>query len=210
MAVQAVALPKANKRMPDRATRTPDPPKGDAPTAKAPPPPKTASDMALRKKKAEKKKGATNRSTDRADLLNKIRRQELLKDARAALGSKDRVETDKDGVEPDEAVIGPSGVGRVDPELALYQQRCRKRILQNLQTMPAVVAANPNFQILIAVKIDADGVFVGPPRITKSSNDPSLDRSAEIAVIRTGSCPSPPASYGFSQLTFELADNDLR
>ena len=29
MTVQAVALPKANKRMPDRPTRAPDPPKGD-------------------------------------------------------------------------------------------------------------------------------------------------------------------------------------
>jgi hypothetical protein len=97
MAVQAVALPKANKRMPERPTRTPDPPKGETVQSKVPPPPPTASDMALKKKKPAKTKGAPDRSTDRAKLLNRIKRQALLKDASAALGNKDRVQTDKTG-----------------------------------------------------------------------------------------------------------------
>ena len=63
MIVQAVALPKANTRMPDRPTRAPDPPKGDKVTAKAKPPPPTASDMALRKKKAAPKKAAAKSDT---------------------------------------------------------------------------------------------------------------------------------------------------
>ena len=75
MAVQAVALPKANRRMPDRPTRTPDPPKGETAQSKVPPPPPTASDMALEKKKPAKTKGAPDRSTDRAELLNRIKQE---------------------------------------------------------------------------------------------------------------------------------------
>ena len=210
MAVQAVALPKANKRMPDRATRTPDPPKGDAVTAKAPPPPKTASDMALQTKKAQEKKGAPDRSSDRADLLNKLKRESLLKDASAALGRTNRVQTDKDGVEPDQAVVGPVGAGRMDPELARYVVDCRNRILPNWNPLPAIIAANPDFSVVVSVEVGSDGAL-GKPTVIKSSSDPSFDRSAISAVVRTGSLPPPPPRYASSaakgvMITLSAAD----
>lgn len=212
MAVQAVALPKANKRMPDRATRTPDPPKGDSVAAKAPPPPKTASDMALRKQKAKKKQGAPNRSTDRAELLNKLKREALLKDASAALGRTDRVQTDKDGVEPDQAVIGPIGAGRMDPELARYVADCRSRILPNWNPLPAILAANPDFSVVVSVEVNASG-GLGTPTIIKGSSDPSFDRSAISAIVRTGSLPPPPPRYASSAakgVMITLSAADLR
>ena len=212
MAVQAVALPKANKRMPDRATRTPDPPKGDAVSATAPPPPKTASDMALRKKTAKKKKGAPDRSTDRAELLNKLKREALLKDASAALGRTNRVQTDKDGVDPDEAVVGPPGAGRMDPELARYVASCRRRILPNWNPLPAILAANPDYSVMVSVEVDANG-NMGTPTVVRSSSDPSFDRSAISAIARTGSLPPPPPRYAASAakgVAITLSAADLR
>ena len=212
MTVQAVALPKANKRMPDRPTRAPDPPKGDAVKAKAPPPPPTASDMALRKKKAVEKKGVENRSADRSELLNRLKRESLLKDATAALGTKDRVQTAKDGVDPKDAVIGPIGAGRMDPELARYVSQCRDRILPNWKPLPAILAAHPEYRVVVSVSVGQTGQL-GSPKVVKSSSDASFDRSAISAVVRTGRLPPPPAKYAASAakgVMITLSAADLR
>jgi TonB family protein len=212
MAVQAVALPKANRRMPDRATRTPDPPKGDSMAAKAKPPPPTASDMALRKKKAPEKKGRKNRTSAREDLLNKLRRESLLKDASAAVGAKDRVQTAKDGVEPEEAILGPIGAGRMDPELARYVATCRDRILPNWKPLPAILAAHPEYKVVVSVSVGQTGQL-GKPKIIKSSSDTSFDRSAISAVVRTARFPPPPPRYAPSAakgVMITLSAADLR
>ena len=212
MTVQAVALPKANTRMPDRPTRAPDPPKGDAAKAKTPPPPPTASDMALRKKDAKKKKGVADRSADRSELLNRLKRESLLKDATAALGTKDRVQTAKDGVDPKDAVIGPIGAGRMDPELARYVSQCRDRILPNWKPLPAILAAHPEYKVVVSVSVGQTGQL-GSPTVVKSSSDASFDRSAISAVVRTGRLPPPPAKYAASAakgVMITLSAADLR
>jgi TonB family protein len=212
MAVQAVALPKANKRMPDRPTRTPDRPKGDTAKAKAPPPPPTASDMALRKKDAPKKQGQTNKTDAREELLNKMKREALLKDATAALGQRDRVATDKDGVDPKDAVIGPIGTGRMDPELARFVAQCRARILPNWNPLPAILAAHPDYTVTVSVTVGASGAL-GSPSIVRGSGDASFDRSAISAVVRTGRLPAPPPRYAASAaqgVMFTLSAADLR
>ena len=212
MTVQAVALPKANTRMPDRPTRAPDPPKGDTAKAKAPPPPPTASDMALRKKDAKKKKGVADRSADRSELLNRLKRESLLKDATAALGTKDRVQTAKDGVDPKDAVIGPIGAGRMDPELARYVSQCRDRILPNWKPLPAILAAHPEYKVVVSVSVGQTGQL-GSPTVVTSSSDASFDRSAISAVVRTGRLPPPPAKYAASAakgVMITLSAADLR
>ena len=212
MAVQAVALPKATTRMPDRPTRTPDPPKGDSAKAKQPPPPPTASDMALRKKDAPKKKGRENKTDAREELLNKMRREALLKDATAAIGQRDRVATDKDGVDPKDAIIGPMGAGRMDPELARYVGQCRSRILPNWNPLPAILAAHPEYKVVVSVSVGSTGTL-GSPTIVKGSGDSSFDRSAISAVVRTGRLPAPPARYAASAangVMITLAAADLR
>jgi len=212
MAVQAVALPKANNRMPQRPTRAPDPPKGEPTVAKtkAKPPPPTASDMALKNKKATKKRGAPDRTDAREKLLNKIKREALLRDATAALGTKDRVQTAKDGVDPKDAVVGPIGAGRMDPELARYVRQCRDRILPNWKPLPALLAAHPEYQVVVAVSVGTTGVL-GKPRVVKSSSDASFDRSAISAMVRTARLPAPPARYAASaaegvMITLSVAD----
>jgi TonB family protein len=213
MMVQAVALPKSNKRMPDRPTRTPDPPKGEVTKTKAPPPPKTASDMALEtKKKVAKKQGAANRTNARDDLLNKIRREKLLKDASAAVGKTDRVQTDKDGVKPDEAIIGPSGAGRMDPELARYVAQCRAAIFSNWKPLPAIIAAHPEYKVQLLVTVSASGA-IGKPKVSKGSGDTSFDASAISAVSRTVNLPPPPTRYAKSAadgVMITLSAADLR
>ena len=212
MTVQAVALPKANTRMPDRPTRAPPPPKGDTAKAKAPPPPPTASDMALRKKDAKKKKGVADRSADRSELLNRLKRESLLKDTTAALGTKDRVQTAKDGVDPKDAVIGPIGAGRMDPELARYVSQCRDRILPNWKPLPAILAAHPEYKVVVSVSVGQTGQL-GSPTVVKSSSDASFDRSAISAVVRTGRLPPPPAKYAASAakgVMITLSAADLR
>jgi TonB family protein len=212
MTVQAVALPKANRRMPDRPTRTPDPPKGETAKSKVPPPPPTASDMALKKEKPAKTKGAPDRSTDRAKLLNRIKRQALLKDASAALGNKDRVQTDKDGVAPEDAVIGPIGAGRMDPELARYVSQCRNRILPNWNPLPALLAAHPEYKVVVSVSVAKNGEL-SKPTIVTGSPDTSFDRSAISAVVRTGRLPPPPPRYAESAakgVMITLSAADLR
>lgn len=212
MAVQAVALPKANRRMPDRPTRTPDPPKGDTPAAKTPPPPPTASDMAIRKKEAPKKRGQPNKTDAREELLNKMKREALLKDATAALGKRDRVATDKDGVDPKDAVIGPIGSGRMDPELARFVAQCRARILPNWNPLPAILAAHPDYKVVVSVTVSGNGTL-GSPSIVQGSGDASFDRSAISAVVRTGRLPAPPARYAASAargVMFTLSAADLR
>ncbi len=213
MMVQAVALPKSNKRMPDRPTRTPDPPKGEVVKTKAPPPPKNASDMALKtEKKVTKKQGAPNRTNARDELLNKIRREKLLKDASAALGKTDRVQTDKDGVDPDEAIIGPSGAGRMDPELARYVAQCRAAILANWKPLPAIIAAHPEYKVQLRVTVSSNGT-IGKPQISKGSGDSSFDASAISAVSRTANLPAPPTRYAKSAadgVMITLSAADLR
>jgi len=212
MTVQAVALPKATQQMPDRPTRTPDPPKGDDMAAKATPPPPTASDMALRKKTAKKKKGRTDRTSARENLLNKLKREALLKDATAAIGTKDRVQTDKDGVDPKDAIIGPIGAGRMDPELARYVSKCRDRILPNWKPLPAILAAHPEYKVVVSVSVGQTGQL-GKPKIIKTSSDASFDRSAISAVVRTARFPPPPARYAPSAakgVMITLSAADLR
>ena len=212
MSIQAVALPRADRRMPDRPTRAPDPPKGDAMTAKVKPPPPTASDMALRNPKAAQKKGTTDRTSAREELLNKIKRQSLLKDATAALGTQDRTQTAKDGVDPEDAVIGPIGAGRMDPELARYVRACRDQILPNWKPLPAILAAHPEYTVVVSVSVGPSGKL-GKPKVVKTSTNPSFDRSAISAMVRTIRLPAPPARYAASAaagVMITLSAADLR
>ena len=168
--------------------------------------------MALRKKDAPKKRGQANKTDAREELLNKIRRESLLKDATAALGKRDRVATDKDGVDPKDAIIGPIGAGRMDPELARYVGQCRNRILPNWNPLPAILAAHPEYKVVVAVSVSDSGAL-GSPTIVKGSGDASFDRSAISAVVRTGRFPAPPARYAASAakgVMITLAAADLR
>lgn len=214
MMVSSVALPKATSRLAQRRERAPDPVRGHNKRAKAPPIPKTASDMVRHDKDAKQHKGETteaDRTSDRADLLNKIRRDDLLKDLSAPEGKTDRSLTDPNGVNPEDAIIGPIGTGRYDPVLGRYVAECTNRIRPNWRPLPQTIAAHPDFEVRVMVLVAADGTL-SKPRIIKSSGDTAFDRSAITAVSRTGRFPPPPPSYVASAkkgVTITLAARDL-
>lgn len=217
MMVQAVALPKQTTRLPDKPMRTPDPPKSQPtpePVPTAPPPPPTASDMVLHKDDAPKppeSEPSKDRTDDRAALLNQMKREQLLRDASAPIGPEDKVQTSPDGVDPADAIMG-SGIGTpMDPELARYISACRSAILPNWTPMPATVAANPGYQVHLLVEVRADG-SIGEPKVVKGTGDPTFDRTALTAVLKTGRLPPPPAKYAASAakgVYITLAARDL-
>lgn len=211
-ATAVTRLPKQTTRMPEKATRTPDPPAPEAAPTPAPPPPPTgapeappppprSSDMVLQKESAQPKKGAPeaapapkDRSADREALLREQRKAALLRDASAAIGPEDRVATDPNGVDPSEATIG-SGVGApMDPALSRYIESIRAAVIPNWTPLPSVVAAHPEYQVVVQVSVSADG-SLGPPKVVKSSGDAGFDRSATNALLKTGRIPPPPARY---------------
>lgn len=199
MMVQAVALPKQTSRLPDRPTRTPDPPKAVAPEASpTPPPPPTASDMVLHKDDAPKPAGdpeaAPDRTRDREELLREMQKQQALKDMSAAIGDVDRPRTDPNGVDPKDAILGSGSGAPMDKELAGWWKKAQPAIWQNWTPLPATVSAHPEYVTIVVVKISADGTL-SEPEVMKKSGDSSYDRAAVLAVIKTGSVTPPPAKF---------------
>lgn len=199
MMVTAVALPKQTTRLPDRPTRTPDPPKAPTPEpSPTPPPPPTASDLVLHKEDAPKPSGAPesppDRSQDRDELLREMRKQQLLKDMSAAVGDVDRPRTDPNGVDPEDAILG-AGVGvPMDKEAAAWWSKTRPLVWANWTPLPAIIAAHPEYVTVIRVKVGADGTL-SDAEIAKRSGDASFDNSARLAVLKTGRVPPPPAKF---------------
>lgn len=198
MMVSAVALPKQTTRMPQRATRTPDPPKAAAPeTSPTPPPPPTASDLVLHKDDAPKPAGEPeappDRSQDREELLRQAQKAQALKDMAAALGDVDRPRTDPNGVDPEDVVFG-SGMGKMDKEAAAWWGKARPLIWANWTPLPSTVAAHPDYATQVKVKVLADGTLTDA-EVYKGTGDPSYDRSAVLAVIKTGKVPPPPEKF---------------
>lgn len=213
MQVQAVALPRSTSNMPDRPSRTPDPPKG-AETADTPPPPPTASDMVIEQDDAPKPKGADtaqDRTDARQALLNAARREALVKDPNAPLGDVDRTRTDPNGVDPKDAIFGV-GTGSMDPELARYISACRTAILPNWTPLPATLQAHPEYSVQLLVPVGADGKL-GQAELVQGSGDASFDRSALLAVMKTARLPVPPARFRDSAgqgVLITLAARDLQ
>jgi len=213
MMVHAVALPKQTKRVPDKPMRTPDPPQGETQATKPPPPP-TASEMALEKPDAPKTEGTPkpqDHTQDRQKLLAKTLKDNLLKDLTAQVGNENRTATDPDGVDPDKAILGPGITGKIDPELAKFQAACRAAILPHWTPLPTTLQEHPEYAVVIEVKVASDG-SLGTPKVLKGTGDSSFDRSAVMAVIKTGKLPPPPEKYrdsAASGIRFTLSAADL-
>lgn len=212
--VQAVALPKQTSALPDRPSRTPDPPKGATREPDAPPPPPRQSEMTLKKEDAPKPKGEDkpkDRTSEREALLNAARREALVKDPNAPLGEVDRPRTDPNGVDPKDAIFG-AGSGTIDPELARYIASCRQAILPNWTPLPATIAARPDLKVEVLVTVSADG-RMGDSQIYKTSGDAGFDRSAVLALAKTGRLPAPPSRFRESAskgVLITLAARDLQ
>jgi len=190
--VQAVALPKQTTALPELPTRTPDPPAGE-PEAAEPPPPPTASDMVIpTKDKTSKgaKRPQRNNRDERAELLKQLKRKALV-DESARIGQVDRMRTAEDGVALDDAVLASGLDGVNDPELARWRAAVEAEIKANWAPLPTTIKAHPDYVVIIEVRVAADG-SLGKTRVLKGSGDAGFDRSAEIAVAKTGRIPPPP------------------
>jgi TonB family protein len=197
IAVATAALPRSTSRMPEKAQRAPDPPKGVPDEVAPPPPPPTASDMVIPDKEAPKAKGAekpkpTN-DKKREELLRKQRREALLRDASAEVGTEDRVATDPNGVDPKDAVLG-AGAALGDPELGRYIEELRSAVLPHWTPLPSTVQAHPDYAVIVGVRVSESGAL-SSPRVVQGSGDASFDRAAVLALTKTGRVPPPPAKY---------------
>jgi TonB family protein len=196
MIVQAVALPKSvNDWLPDKPMHRPDPPKGEVADSPEVVPP-TASDMVLEDEQAPQPKGEKSREAERDQLLAQARKEELLRDLSTPEGPENQVQTDPDGVDPREAILG-IGIGINDPALARWQAACRDKILPNWTPLPAVVAAHPNYVVQLVVRVSATGAM-SEPEVYQSSGDPSFDQTALRAIYKTATIVPPPAEYAES------------
>lgn len=215
MEVQAVSLlPRSTTSVPQRRERTPDPVRG-AKTPEAPPVPPTASEMVKNTPEA-KSKGQTqapNLRDTREKLLNKARAAAILKDMTAAVGETNRTETAKDGVNPDEAILGPIGAGRLPADLARWHNLCKQRLHANWTPLPSIISAHPEYLTRVKVDFKASGT-TSNPRVVQGSGDIGYDRAAVLAFLKTGPLPPPPARYAAQAerfgLTFTFPARDKR
>ena len=194
MTVQAVSLPKQTTRLPQKAERTPDPVAGVT-RPDAPPPPPTASDMIIHKPDAPKPEGdpVVDRTKERQAALDQARKAALIKDMSAPIGTEDRMATDPNGSDSP-TLYGGSGQGITNPELSAWVAASRQAIIPNWTPLPSTIAAKPRLEVHLLVKVAADGT-ISDPEVLKSSGDPSFDRSALMAAIKTARLPAPPANY---------------
>ncbi len=182
--------------LPQKAMRTPDPPKGETPPDNSPPPPEPpkASEMQLPKEDAPKPPGAEKPPPQKDDEAARAKkRADLLRDMNAQVGPEDRPATDPNGVEGDFTIVGGPG-GVFDPVLSEYVDKCRAAILPNWTPLPSTVTSHPNYVVAVVVDIGADGTLSNP-RILKSSGDAAFDRSGLLAVHKTRRFPPPPEKY---------------
>ena len=188
-------LPQAPRTQ--KAMRAPDPPKGrPTPKAAAPPPPPTASDMVLKKEDAPAPKGKPEPERDtraeRDRLIAQQKRDALLRDMTAEVGTRDQSAASPDGVKGAEATPGATGAG--DPELGRYVESLRQAVLPNWAPLPSTIRDKPDLAVTVQVSVSASGVL-SRPEIVKGSGDPSFDRTATLALIKTGKVPPPPEKW---------------
>ncbi len=183
--------PKNVTRMPQKAERAPDAPKAAMADPTAPTPPPNPSDMAFKTPDAPKTKGDPNADA-RQKAIDDLRRRAALDNLSAPVGKEDRLASNPDGSEDagDEATSGIH-----DPALAKWQAAVKRSVEGNWHPLLATCQANPNLEVLVAVKVDAGGNPVEPPKVVQSSGNHSLDESARRAVESTGRLPAPPAGY---------------
>jgi TonB family protein len=193
MVVQAVALPKpVNDWLPDKPMHTPDPIVGQDTEAPEITPP-TASDMILEDEKAPETKGTKSREKEREALLREERKAELLRDMSTPEGPQDQVQTDPNGVNPEDAILGV-GVGINDPVVAKWQAEARARILPNWTPIPAVVASHPDYAVILVVRVSDTGEMT-EPEIYRGSGDSAFDQTALRAIYKTKTIPPAPDKY---------------
>ena len=189
MEVSMSGPPKSDSRMVQKAERAPDAVKGsDAPV---PPPPLNQSDMAFHTPDAPENKGQKDADVARQKIMDDLKRQELLKDLSAPIGTQNRAASDPNG--SGDGSTATSGIN--DPETAKWIKKMKEKVSPNWHPILSICQANPKLTVIIKVQMNADGTLAGDPSIGTSSGNGSLDQSALRAVQQTTNLPPPPAKF---------------
>ncbi len=190
MEVSMVVLPKSKTSVPHPPTKAPIP-RGDIPTAEAPPAPIRESDLVVHEPDAPKSeaKGAPDRNTSREELLRKLAMEEML--AAAPDGMIDRMATDPNST-TDQGInaIGPGTLG--DPEFARYQQQLQQLFMKNFNVLPTTTS---DLVCVMTVEVDATTGKVKGYSVKSSSGNLSYDAAAERAVQAVSTVPLPPERF---------------
>lgn len=198
MDVMMVPLPKAAGRLPDRASRAARPAQG----ADTPAPPQQVDPDQLRfedptKEKSKGEPQPKDHSDARQDLLNNMKRQQLIDQlADAPIGDADRLATDPDSTLTVEEAFGLGGGfgGPVDPDAARYLLELRASLLPHWNPLPLIIEQNPDIYTVLDVWISDTGRYKSADVKIGSGND-SFDRSCLTAVAKAGTLPVPPDKF---------------
>lgn len=185
--VQLSGPPAAESRMPQKAERAPEVAQG-APTAELAPPPK-ASELSLPTEKPVK--GAEPKNVQRDALMEELKREQLLRDLTADLGTVDRARTG----DASDTIGSTSQSGVVDPQLAKWVQAANAIVAKNFHPLPAICAATPNIIATAAVRVAPDGSMTEEPELVMSSKNASYDASCLRAFSASGRLPPTPANH---------------
>lgn len=188
MVVSMSGPPKSDSRMVQKAERAPDALRGAAkPTTDIPPP--NPSDMAFKTPEAQVNKGQQDAAMQK--IMDDLRREKLLKDLSAPLGTVDRAASDPAG--SGDGSTATSGVN--DPETAKWIKKMEEKVAPNWHPLISTCQANPKLTVFVIVPMLPDGSIDGDLVIETSSGNSSLDQSALRAVQQTTNLPPPPAKF---------------
>jgi TonB family protein len=200
MQVSMVALPRANKPLPDKATRAPVPRAEPTP---APPPepvpepepePVKTSDLTFEKEDAPAKEGL---DIDR--LREKIKRDQERKKLLDNLVDAASGTTDRDATDPDsdsDIAINALGAGAAsDPEFARYKSKVQQLFMRHFSPIPSIVQANPGIECTVSIDVDPSTGRVLSHSVIRPSKVPAYDAAALRAAQAVPTIPLPPEKY---------------
>lgn len=189
--VSVVSLPKSKSNVPDRASRVER--AAGVEQAEAPPPVQE-SDLALKAKVPDPKKGNVDDSQRQA-LIDQIKRQQLLDEMmNAADGPVDRNATDPDGVEG--AAIAALGAGaKGDPEFGRWMVQVQQIVLQHFKPIAAITEGRKDLKCQLSVDLDPATGDIRGYSVSSSSGVFAFDQAAERAMQQVPKLPPPPTKY---------------
>ncbi len=208
--ISVVSLGSVKKsKIPDRATRAPQPkakstPKATAPKAPSnemtiptkdtpPTPPKKEKPPEKNEQPTPPEKTDEVSKDNRDELVRKLQREQLLQSLTSAtVGKENREESSQEGSE--ETTPGLPSASPSDPILSAYIAEARSRILPNWAPLPTLIKEHPEYEVIVQVQVESDGRLLNPT-VIKKSGDASFDKAAIRAIYKTGNLPPPPEKW---------------
>jgi TonB family protein len=197
-------LPTRASKAPRELASQPNKPKEKAPT---PPEMKTTPDQMVIKKEEKKpepkkkenpkeqvkKSEPQNNKQSREEIMRSLAKKEALESLKNAPdGPVDREASSQEGTA--EKTSGSGVIGPSDPILSAYVEASRNAIIPNWAPLPALIAAHPEYEVVLKVEVSEDGTMRNP-QIIKKSGDSSFDRAAIMAIHKTIKIPPPPEKW---------------